>query len=101
MFSDYLLHPKKEELAEAIKTEFIAEKGKILRLMLKVLESQKPPLISIGIRQATNLYAAMSVYFDWNIGTRQSIFNYKMDDDIDKPDLENISIRVNHILTKL
>lgn len=101
MFPDFLLHPKKEKLAEAIKTEFSAEKGKMLRLMLKVLESQQPPLITIGIRQATMLYAAMSVYFDWNIGTRQSIFNYKMDDDIDKPDLENVAIRVNHILSKL
>jgi hypothetical protein len=43
----------------------------------------------------------MSEFFGRNIGKYQSVFDYKVDLKIDQKELENISIRLNHILSKL
>ena len=100
-FSDYLLHEKREKLADEIKKEFSTEKGKAIRLLLHVLENNNPPFITIGYRQAKEIHIAMSDFFGRNIGKYQSVFDYKVDVKLDHKDLENISLRLNHILSKL
>lgn len=100
-FPEYLLHPEKMKLANEIKKEFSTEKGKSIRLLLHVLENNNPPFITIGYRQAKEVHKAMSDFFGRNIGKYQSVFDYKVDIKLNRKDLENISTRLNHILSKL
>lgn len=95
-FPEYILHPDRERIAEALKTTFRGEKGKAIRLMIEVLNNQPQPLITYGNRQGKSLFDAMKLYFDWNIGTRQSIFDYKRIND--EPDYKAIETRVLYIL---
>ncbi len=101
VFADYLLHENKYKLAEEIRLEFSTEKGKAIRLLLYVLENINPPLITIGYRQAKALYKSMSLFFNRDIGTYQSVFNTKIEPKYDQKDLDKISIRLNHLLLKL
>ena len=100
-FADYLLHEKRYKMADEIKKEFSTEKGKAIRLLLHVLENSNPAFITIGYRQAKEVRKAMSDFFGRNIGKYQSVFDYKVDVKLDQRDLENISTRLNHILSKL
>ena len=100
-FADYLLHEKRYKLADEIKKEFSTEKGKAIRLLLHVMEKNNPPFITIGYRQAKEVHIAMSDFFGRNIGKYQSVFDYKVDVNLDQKDLENSSLRLNHILSKL
>lgn len=79
-FADHILHPDRERIAEALKTSFRNKKGKSIRLMIEVLADQL--LITYENRQRKKLYNAMKPYFNWDIGTYQSIFNYKQNDDL-------------------
>jgi hypothetical protein len=45
-----LIHEKRFELAEKLKTEFTTEKGKGIRLIIEALLAAKPPLITIENR---------------------------------------------------
>jgi hypothetical protein len=98
-FADYLIHENKYNLADAIKDEFSLEKGKTIRLLLHVLENNNPKIITINYGQRKKLHTAMTDFFGRNIGRYQSIFDYKVDEKIDKKDLESISTRLNHILS--
>ncbi|HEY5591633.1 MAG TPA: hypothetical protein VIK55_11520 [Paludibacter sp.] len=100
-FPEYLLHLEKIKLADEIRKEFSTEKGKAIRLLLHVLENSKPPLVTIGYRQAKEVHIAMSDFFGRNIGKYQSVFDYKVDVKLDQKELENISVRLNHLLSKL
>jgi hypothetical protein len=98
-FADYLLHENRYELADAIRKEFSIEKGKAIRLLLYVLEKSNPPIITIVYGQNKMLHTAMTDFFGRNIGKYQSVFDYKVDEKLDKKDLESISTRLNHILS--
>ena len=98
VFAEYLLHENRYKLADAIKNEFSIEKGKAIRLLLHVLENSNPPIITIVYGQKKVLHTAMTEFFGRNIGRYQSVFDYKVDEKIDKKDLESISTRLNHIL---
>ena len=100
-FSDYLLHEKRDKLAEEIRKEFSTEKGKAIRLLIAVMENDNPPLIIIGTRQGKDVYKSMCDYFNWDIGSYQSVFNYKINSKYDQKDLENTKARLNHILNSL
>ena len=98
-FPEYLLHPDNIKLGFEIRNEFSTEKGKAIRLLLHVLETSNPPIITIGYRQRKELHAAMTEFFGRNIGKYQSVFDYKIDEKLDKKDMENIKTRLNHILS--
>ncbi len=97
-FHDYILHSQRIKIAEAIRQDFFAEKGKNIRLMLYVLENHNPPLITISFGQAKIIYNAMKLYFNWEIGSYQSIFNQKTQLITEAIDIDKISTRINHIL---
>ncbi|MBD0331680.1 MAG: hypothetical protein ICV66_03415 [Chitinophagaceae bacterium] len=96
-FPEYLLHEKREQLAEKLKDEFKTEKGKSIRLMIEALKSNKPPLITIAYKEASALYRAMKSYFVRDIGTYQSIFDYKINTAGYQNDLDAFKARVDFI----
>jgi len=98
LFPDYLLLEKRDALASALKTEFITEKGKGIRLLIEALLTNKPPLITIENRERTNIYKAMKTFFDRNIGTYQSIFDYSFDMISDEKDFKSIRARLDFVL---
>ncbi|MFZ4726115.1 MAG: hypothetical protein ACOYMD_11785 [Paludibacter sp.] len=97
-FPEYLLHPEKIKLAELIRKEISKEKGKKIRIFLAALEQNNAPLITIGYRQAKDIYKSMTDYFSWDIGSYQSVFNYKIDFKNDQIEIDKATIRLNHIL---
>ena len=72
-FPEYLLHENSERLASELKKKFNTEKGKGIRLMLKVLETQDPKLISIGSREMKAITESIREYFKTDIGTYSGI----------------------------
>jgi hypothetical protein len=97
-FPQYILHDKRESLALKLKTEFVTEKGKGIRLMLEALRSNEPPLINIENRERTNIYNAMKIFFERNIGSYQSIFSYPFNMVTDSKDFEGFRTRLNFII---
>jgi len=98
-FPEYILHPEHERIAEALKTTFRGEKGKAIRLMLDVLADQPKPLITYENRQRKKIFEAMKLYFNRDIGSRQSIFDYKRNNDM--TDYKAIETRVLYILKSI
>jgi hypothetical protein len=95
-FSGYLLHERREELAEKLKSEFSDEKGKGIRLLIEALAEHR--LIAVENRQRTNIYNALKTFFARNIGSYQSIFSYPFDMVSDRKDLESIRTRLGFVL---
>ena len=99
-FEKYLLHSDKNLLANKIRETFTTEKGKAISLLLYALESNEPPLITIGNRQLKSIYRALQALLNRDIGTYQSI-THKYFESKDKPDLDSICLKLNHILAGL
>ena len=95
-----MLHSNKNLLANKIRETFSTEKGKAISLLLYALETNNPPLITTGNRQLKSIHRALESLLNRNIGTYQSI-NYKYVEESDKPDLDSIRLKLNHILTEL
>lgn len=100
-FEEYLQHPRRKELAKALKKEFQVEKGKAIKLLIIALENVEPSILSTKNRSMTALYKAMKKYFGRHIGSYQSINDYKYDPIIDKQDLSDIDQRVKSIFVTL
>ncbi len=96
-FHEYILHEKNVQIAEQLKSEFKTEKGKSIRLIIEVLIKKK--MFTIENRQRQKIYDAMKKYFDRDIGTKQSIFDYKIKEISDRPDFESIEIRIDKRLS--
>lgn len=101
VFPEYLLHVKRELLAEKLKAEFSTETGKGIRLMIESLQAIEPKLISIENRQRKAIYTALKIFFNRDIGTRQSIFDYKFDRITDEIDFSAIRLKLNFILKSI
>ena len=100
-FPAFLIHKQREKLAEALRTEFSLEKGKAIRLMIEALKAHKPKLITCGYGENKALFNAMESYFNWNIGTYNSIFLYDYHSDRNQESLNGASARIDHILENL
>lgn len=100
-FPAFLVHQQRVKLAEALKTEFSTEKGKAIRLMIEALKAHTPSLIAYGDRERKALHEAMENYFNSNIGTSNSIFQYDYYPDRDRDSLNSVSARIDHILQHL
>lgn len=100
-FHEYLTIEKNELFARKIKNEFSTEKGKAIRILIYVLETHNPALLTILYRQGKEFYNSMSNYFNRDIGTYQSVFNYKVDSKYDDKEIQNIKFRLNKILENL
>lgn len=100
-FPNYLLHENRDALAEMLKTEFSTEKGKGIRLMLEAMLAYEPPLITIENRERTNIYNALKAFFDRDIGSKQSIFDYQFDLKTDQKDFDAIQTRLDFIIKSL
>ncbi len=98
-FPEYILHPDRELIANELRVLFKGEKGKSIRLMIEVLKNESNPLITYENRQRNEIYKAMKIFFNWNIGTYQSIWDYKrINDEID---YEAVKIKVLQILNNI
>ena len=82
LFTNYLLHTKKEDFADKLKEVFCSEDSIDIRILIELLENWKPePLMSIPFRKRkgkNGIYAAMKKYFDRNIGSANSIFDFRV-----------------------
>ncbi|MBW6480868.1 MAG: hypothetical protein K0B37_15670 [Bacteroidales bacterium] len=96
-FPDSLLHKNRNLLANALKSEFSTEKGKGIRLMLEVLITKK--LLVVENRSHKAIFQSLGSFFDRNIGTYQSIWDYKRSND--QVDYESIETRIDFILDNL
>lgn len=99
-FENFLLHSNKNLLAKKIRDTFNVEKGKSISLLLYALQTNNPPLITTGHRQLKSIYRALGSFMNRDIGTYQSIL-HKYLESKDKPDLESIRLKLNHILDEL
>lgn len=100
-FPAFLIHQQKIKFAEALRAEFSTEKGKAIRLMIEALKAHTPSLIAYGDRERKALHEAMENYFNSNIGTSNSIFQYDYYPDRDRDSLNSVSARIDHILQHL
>ena len=100
-FPAFLIHEQKIKLAEALKAEFSNEKSKAIRLMIEALKAHKPKLITCGYGENKALFNAMENYFNWYIGTYNSIFLYDYHSDRNQESLELVTARIDHILQHL
>lgn len=98
-FTGYLLHDNKEKLAEQLKTSFNIEIGKSIRLMIEALKEMG--LLTIENRRGKSFYNALKEYFNRNIGSYQSIFDYKLNSEIDQAENQTIRTKINYILRNL
>lgn len=100
-FPAFLIHKQKIKLADALKAEFSNEKGKGIRLMIEALKAYNTKLITCGYGEKMALYNAMENYFNWNIGTYNSIFQYDYCPENNQESLELVTARIDHILLHL
>jgi len=105
-FALYLLHPRSEILALALKNNFTTERSKRIRFILEALESFNPPLINIIDGQKKHMYEALKQLFGRDIGSYNSIFQCKfvLNNPFDKSDTENLEkykSRITSILVDL
>ena len=100
-FPEYLLHDKRELLADKLKTEFNTETGKSIRLMIEALQVNIPQLISIENRQRKAIYTALKLFFDRNVGSRQAVFDYKFDPIVDDIDFSATKQKIGFILESI
>jgi len=100
-FPGYLLHKRRELLAKEIKNEFNTEIGKEIRLLIEALIVSNPPLLTIENRKRKAIYNALKEYLNRNIGSYQSIFDYKFDPKTDELDFDSINTKLQFILTKI
>lgn len=98
LFPSLLLFSQKEKLAQKIKEVFSTETGKSIRLLLIALESNEPPLISVGNRKLKLTYNALKSYLNRDIGTYQSVAGFNYDKMKDKPGLDSIRQKLKHCL---
>lgn len=99
-FPQYLmnLYNKNEQFAEELKKEFYPEKGLEIRYMIEALK--KLFLLTYGDRERADLYRSLDKYFNWNIGTKQGIFDKKTAD-LPKDNIDSSLQRINSIMERL
>lgn len=98
-FSEYLLHAEKIKLADALKENFNTRKGKTYHLMLKALAEKKIFSFVNGERAA--VYESMKIFFNKEIGSRQSIFSFKYEPHKHETDYKATLVKVDSILSAL
>jgi hypothetical protein len=100
-FFAYLLHDKKELLAEKLKEQFGNEKGKTLALMLKVLEENEPRLIHIGNTQK-GFFDSLKAYFQGDNGSQNAMFSsFTYNPSRDYEDYLSVKAKIDFILKQL
>ncbi|HEY5592849.1 MAG TPA: hypothetical protein VIK55_17765, partial [Paludibacter sp.] len=100
-FPAFLIHQQKVKLAEALRAEFSAEKGKAIRLMIEALKDHTPTLIAFRDREKKALYESMKVYFNRDIASYNAIFQCDYYFERDQESLVSTSVRIDHILENL
>jgi len=99
-FENYLLHPQKEQLANALRENITTEKGKTIRLLIETLKTSNPPLLTVARGEGVAFYEALQLFFNRNIGTYNSIFNYTITGN-DSEAMESMKTRLNFIVEQL
>lgn len=100
-FQEYLLHEECEKLAIKLREKFNNEKGKSIRLMIETLQLNDPQLLTVGNRQGKAIYTAIKTFFNRDIGSRQSVLDYKFNKEIDAPDLLAVKLKLDFILKSI
>lgn len=78
-FVDYFIIQYRKSLPEKIRNEFKTETGINIRLLIDVLKDQK--IITVEHRGNASFYKSLKTYFNRKIGSYQSIFDYKRNND--------------------
>jgi len=99
-FDKYLLHKDSTQLANAVRENFTTEKGKSIYILMEVMKTSNPPLLTLARGEGVAFYEAMQVFFGRNIGTYNSIFNYTISGN-DSEAMESMKTRLNFILEQL
>lgn len=102
IFPEYLSHEKHETLAEAIKSKFRDQKGKTIRLMIEALKDKN--LLNIIDGHHSELFRAIDNFFDWNIGSYNSIFqtyDFKPGNSKCKKDFEIVLHIIENLLIQI
>jgi hypothetical protein len=100
-FPEYLIHNDREKLAELIKNEFAKEKGKGIRLMLLALEKSNPRLIATDNREMKSIIDSLKLFFGTELGTYQSINDFKYIESKHLADYQGFETRINLILSQI
>jgi len=80
---------------ENLPVEFKIEIGKSMSILIHVLKNFEPCLLNIPYRKAKMFHELLSSYFKRDIGSYQSIFNYKVDNVHDREDIEFFKNRID------
>ncbi len=99
-FDKYLLHKDSWQLANALKTQFSTEKGKALRLLIETMKENNPPVLAIARGENNAFYEAMQLFFNRNIGTYPSIFDYVIKES-DTDVMDAMKTRLKFILEQI
>lgn len=96
ILSQFLINiNNKEFFIKSLKKEFKSEKGLKIRYMIEGLK--KLSLISFGDRENTALYKSIEKSFDWNIGSKQGIFDNK---DVNPTNIEAAIARITPLISE-
>ena len=99
-FDKYLLHKDNLQLANALKAQFSTEKGKAIRLLIEAMKENNPPVLAIARGENNAFYEAMRSFFNRNIGTYPSIFDYVIKES-DSDVMEAVKTRLNYLLEQM
>jgi hypothetical protein len=99
-FPDLLSHSDPPKLAECLKNEFSYEIGKIIKLMIIVLEEEKI-LNSKPRGMFTIIYNSIKEYFGTYIGTPQSIRKWIYHEPKSKSDYDAVKNKIKKILESI
>lgn len=83
-----------DHFVDRLSTEFKIEIGKSIAILIYVLKNFEPCLLAIPYRKAKMFYGLLKSHFNREIGSYQSIFNYRVDPVADADDIRLYSNKV-------
>lgn len=101
-FADWLITDNKKSFADAIKTKYKGAKGKDIALLILALNYEG----KLGYGSNKELYKSMRNFFDWNIGSDESINSIlriakgKGTEEIYKSDTEKIIKEITQLINQ-
>lgn len=98
-FEEYFLCDNRTEFTTRLRGEFDTEKGKSIRLLMEALTNMR--LLSVCSGQNRSFYLAWKEFFGTDIGTYNSVFNYKINLLVDTDDIEKYERRIERVQEKM
>ena len=86
-----------DNFIENLPVEFKIEIGKSMSILIYVLKKFEPSLLTIPYRKGAMFHKILKAHFKRDIGSYQSIFNYKVDPDYDTEEIEFFKKRITEL----